>query len=108
MPSLGAGDQVFDALANRARRDIIARLSRGRSTTPDLRRAFAISKQGLSRHLRVLEDAGLIERRRRGRVDDLYLVPSPIDELSQWAAMIKDNWSHNFDRLDAVLSAQND
>lgn len=101
-------DQVFDALANGARREIVARLSRGRATTPDLGRDFEITKQALSRHLRVLEDAGLIERRLRGRVHELNLVPDQLEGMSRWVTTIRDNWSWNLDRLESVLGGRDE
>jgi DNA-binding transcriptional ArsR family regulator len=103
MTSSSVSDLVFDALSNGTRRDIVVRLSRGRATTPELGRDFEISKQALSRHLRVLEDAGLIERRLRGRVHELNLVPAQIEGVSSWATTIRENWSLNLDRLDSVL-----
>ena len=96
-------DTVFDALANEARRDIVVRLSRGRSTTPELGRDFAMSKQALNRHIRVLEEAGLVERRLRGRVHELTLVPDQLEGVSGWARSIRQNWSLNLDRLETVL-----
>lgn len=101
-------DLVFDALANVARRDIVARLSLGRATTPDLGRDFEISKQALSRHLGVLEDAGLIKRRLRGRVHELELVPGQLEGMSRWVAIVRENWSLNFDRLASVLEGRDE
>ncbi len=103
MTSSSVSDVVFDALANGARRDIVVRLSRGRATTPDLGRDFEITKQALSRHLRVLEDAGLIQRRLRGRVHELNLVSDQLEGVSRWVTTVRENWSHNLDRLDSVL-----
>jgi DNA-binding transcriptional ArsR family regulator len=103
MTSSSVSDVVFDALANAARRDIVVRLSRGGATTPDLGRDFHITKQALSRHLRVLEDAGLIERRLRGRVHELNLVPDQLEGVSKWASFVRENWAVNLDRLDSVL-----
>jgi DNA-binding transcriptional ArsR family regulator len=99
----GVLDLVFEALANPARRDIVARLSRGRTTTPELGRDFGFTKQALSRHVRVLEEAGVIERRKRGRVHELSLVPDQLEGVSSWAGTIKENWSLNLDRLESVL-----
>ena len=96
-------DLAFDALANAARRDIVARLSRGGATTPELGREFAMTKQALHRHVRVLEEGGLIERRLRGRVHELNLVPDQLESISNWASGILNNWSFNLDRLESVL-----
>ncbi len=96
-------DPVFEALANPARREIVTTLSRGPSPTPDLAEAFDISKQALSKHLQLLESAGLIARRRRGRTDEIELVVEPFEHLTTWATTITDVWNHNLDRLATVL-----
>jgi DNA-binding transcriptional ArsR family regulator len=101
-------DQVFDALANQSRREIVARLSRGPVTTPEIGRQFGFSKQALSRHLSLLEDAGLIQRLARGRVHELSLVPVPLGEVAGWLADIRRGWETNLDRLDAVLRSSGD
>jgi DNA-binding transcriptional ArsR family regulator len=98
--SLGA---VFAALANEPRRKIVARLSRGSMTTPAIGRQFRFSKQALSRHVGVLEDAGLVERRSHGRVHELALVPAPLDGVTQWVDEVRRGWNANLDRLDALL-----
>lgn len=99
-------DSVFDALANESRREIVDHLSSGTATTPELGRRFAFTKQALNRHLQVLEEAGLVERRLQGRVHELHLVGTPFDELSGWAATVAANWNHNFDRLGQILKEQ--
>jgi DNA-binding transcriptional ArsR family regulator len=96
-------DLVFDALASEPRREIVARLSAGPATTPDIGRHFGFTKQALSRHVAVLEGAGLIQRVARGRVHKLSLVPAPLGEVSGWLAEIRRGWEANLDRLDAVL-----
>ena len=101
-------DLVFDALGNVARRNIVARLSRGATTTPELGRDFSMSKQALHRHVRVLEEGGLIERRMQGRVHELNLVPDQLESISRWAWTILTNWSFNLDRLESVLEEPNE
>ena len=99
-------DRVFDALANESRREIVSHLSAGTATTPELGRRFTFTKQALNRHLQVLEEAGLVERRLTGRVHELHLVATPLDELSGWAATVTENWNHNLDRLGQILKEQ--
>ena len=99
-------DRVFDALANEARREIVSHLSSGSATTPELSRHFTFTKQALNRHLQMLEEAGLVERRLRGRTHELRLHGNRLEELSGWAATVADNWHQNLDRLDQVLKEQ--
>jgi DNA-binding transcriptional ArsR family regulator len=82
-------DAVFDALANGPRRDIVRRLALGPLTTPEVGRHFGFSKQALSRHVAVLEGAGLIQRTVRGRVHELALAPAPLGEVSTWVTEIR-------------------
>ena len=96
-------DVVFDALANEARREIVARLAGGPTTTPDIRQAFSFSKQALSKHMAILEEAGLVRRSLRGRVHELTLVRAPLGEISDWLTEIRRGWQANLDRLDVVL-----
>jgi DNA-binding transcriptional ArsR family regulator len=97
---------VFGALANEQRRAILARLARGPASTPEIALQFDLTKQALSRHLAVLEDAGLVERTMRGRTYDLALVPAPLDRISRWLGGIRRGWHANLDRLDAMLKEQ--
>ena len=96
-------DVVFGALANEPRREIVARLARGPMTTPEIGRYFRFSKQALSRHLSVLDSAGLIERTSKGRVHILALAPDRLSELTTWVAEIRRGWESNLDRLGDVL-----
>lgn len=96
-------DPVFDALASQPRREIVALLSRGSVTTPEIGRRFAFSKQALSRHVAVLDSAGLIERRVHGRVHELSLVPVALGEAAGWLTHVHRAWETNLDRLDLVL-----
>ena len=104
-------DRVFDALANESRRLIVAELGRGPATTPELRRQlhgrslrFAVSKQAFSKHLQILESAGLVERERQGRTDQLRLDASALNDVTSWVGSITEMWRHNLDRLDRVLT----
>jgi DNA-binding transcriptional ArsR family regulator len=96
-------DAVLTALANEHRRDIIARLSHGTMTTPAIRRQYGFTKQALSRHVGLMESAGLISRARRGRVDYIKLVPNRLDPVSHWISELKAGWTASLNRLDEVL-----
>jgi DNA-binding transcriptional ArsR family regulator len=96
-------DAVFDALANEHRRDIISRLALGPMTTPTIGREYGFTKQALSRHVAVLETAGLVSRERLGRVDELHLAPQRLDAVTNWISELKAGWNANLDRLNEVL-----
>jgi DNA-binding transcriptional ArsR family regulator len=96
---------VFAALADPTRLAIVERLLReGERSAGDIAQPFAMSKPAISKHLRVLEDAGLIERRidRQWRV--CRINPSAIRELEAWMARYRRFWDVSFDRLDKVLA----
>ena len=96
-------DALFAALASGPRRAIVAHLTTGPSTTPELGRRFPFSKQALNRHIVALEDIGLIERRLDGRVHTIALVPDRLAGVTEWTDHIRSAWSGNLDRLGAVL-----
>lgn len=96
-------DPVFDALASEHRRRIVDHLAIGPLDTPTLGAKFDMSKQALNRHLLVLEEAGLVERRLTGRVHQLRLVADPLDGVSEWVSQIRRGWQANIDRLATVL-----
>src|SRR5215831_15237518 len=96
-------DLIFDALASEPRREIVAKLSAGPMMTPEIGRGFGFSKQALSRHVAVLESAGLVRRTLRGRVHDLTLVRAPLTEVTGWLDEIDRGWQASLDRLDAIL-----
>ncbi|MFJ7218671.1 ArsR/SmtB family transcription factor [Amycolatopsis sp. NPDC098790] len=77
-------DRAFTALGDPVRRALIARLSRGEATVNELAEPFAITKQAVSRHIQVLEQAGLITRSRDGQRRPCHLVPSALEALTGW------------------------
>jgi DNA-binding transcriptional ArsR family regulator len=99
-------DTVFDALANESRREIVARLARGPMTTPQISRHFGFTKQAMSRHIGVLENAGLVSRTLHGRVHELALVPRRLDGLAAWVSELRRGWTASLERLDEVLRAR--
>lgn len=102
MPNL---DAAFSALADPTRRAILARLASGEATVMELAEPFAVTQPAISRHLKVLEGAGLIVRRVEGAKRPCRLAPAGIDAVDQWLAMLREALAKNYDRLDEVLAA---
>jgi DNA-binding transcriptional ArsR family regulator len=104
MPSL---DAAFSALADPTRRAILARLASGEATVMELAAPFDMTQPAVSRHLKVLEGAGLIVRRVEGAKRPCRLAPAGITEIDRWLAMLREALAANYSRLDAVLAAMN-
>ena len=102
MPNL---DASFSALADPTRRAILARLALGEATVMELAEPFDMTQPAISRHLKVLEGAGLITRRVEGTKRPCRLAPAAVDEIDQWLGMLRKALSANYDRLDDVLAA---
>jgi DNA-binding transcriptional ArsR family regulator len=101
-----ASDQlsaIFGALADPTRRAILARLGDGEATVTELTALFPISMPAISRHLKVLERAGLISRSRSGQHLSSTLRPAPLQEAAEWMERYRQFWDASFDRLDAHL-----
>ena len=96
-------DRVFSALADSTRRDILARLGDGDATVSELAEPFPISLPAISRHLKVLERAGLITRDRQAQWRSSSLVAAPLKEATTWMEHLTQLWDARFDRLDAHL-----
>ncbi|MBR0875521.1 winged helix-turn-helix transcriptional regulator [Bradyrhizobium tropiciagri] len=101
MPNL---DAAFSALADPTRRAILARLALGEATVMELVEPFDLTQPAISRHLKVLEGAGLIVRRVEGTKRPCRLAPSAVAEIDQWLAMLRRALETNYDRLDSVLA----
>ena len=99
-------DLTFAALADPTRRAILARLAQGEATVNELARPFAVSLPAISRHLKVLERAGLIERGREGQARPSRLRAQPLDDAVQWMQTRKRTWEGRMDRLDTHLRQQ--
>jgi len=97
-------DNSFAALADPTRRAILARLALGETTVMELAKPFDMTQPAISRHLKVLEGAGLIIRRVEGTKRPCRLAPAGIAEIDQWLAMLRDAMAKNYDRLDALLA----
>jgi DNA-binding transcriptional ArsR family regulator len=96
-------DATFAALADPTRRAILARLAGGEASVAELARPFAMSQPAVSKHLRVLERAGLVSRRRQAQRRPRRLEPRPLAEATRWLERYRRYWEGNFQRLDAVL-----
>src|SRR5271165_3031917 len=94
---------IFGALADPTRRAILARLADGDATVTELAEPFVISLPAISRHLKVLEHAGLISRSRYGQWLSSTLEPAPLKEATDWMDSYRQFWDASFDRLDAHL-----
>jgi DNA-binding transcriptional ArsR family regulator len=99
-------DTAFSALSDQTRRAILTRLASGEATVMELARPFAMSQPAISRHLRVLEEAGLITRRVEGAKRPCRLAPDGINEIDQWLGLLRKALETNYARLDDVLAAQ--
>jgi DNA-binding transcriptional ArsR family regulator len=97
-------DAAFSALADPTRRAILARLASGERTVMELARPFEMTQPAVSRHLKVLEDAGLITRRTEGTKRPCRLAPAAVGEIDQWLAMLRKALAANYNRLDEVLA----
>jgi DNA-binding transcriptional ArsR family regulator len=98
-------DAVFGALADPTRRAILAQLTKGDRSVGELTEPFAISQPAISRHLKVLERAGLIKRSRRATVRLSHLDAKPLREAAAWLADYQAFWDARYRRLDALLEA---
>lgn len=96
-------DRAFLALADPVRRAIVARLSTGDLTVNELAEPFEITKQAVSRHIQVLEQAGLITRSRDGQRRPCHLAPAALEELTGWIDAYRLEAERRFRRLDHVL-----
>jgi DNA-binding transcriptional ArsR family regulator len=94
---------TFAALADPTRRAILARLVDGAATVKELAAPFAISGPAVSKHLRVLERAGLISRGRDAQWRPCRLEAAPLKEVADWAEGYRHHWDANYERLDAYL-----
>ena len=101
----GAGplDATFAALADPTRRAILARLSQGEASVAELAEPFAMTQPAVSKHLKVLEKAGLVSRGRDGQRRPRRLVAGPLGAASGWLEGYRRFWTRRFKRLDAVL-----
>jgi DNA-binding transcriptional ArsR family regulator len=96
-------DVVFGALADPTRRAILARLAQGDLSVGELAAPFAMSQPAVSRHLKVLENAGLISRSRQATARMSHLETEPLRDASDWLARYRELWEERYERLDDLL-----
>jgi DNA-binding transcriptional ArsR family regulator len=96
-------DLTLSALADPTRRAILARLARGEASVSDLAAPFAMSQPSISKHLKVLERAGLISRRRSAQFRPCRLEAAPLKAVAAWVDEYRRYWEDSFDRLDNYL-----
>lgn len=100
--------RVFAALADPTRRDIVARLSIGDATVGQLAAPYEVSVQAVSKHLKVLEDAGLVSRSRDAQRRPCHLEAEVLDLMTKWIERYRQRAEERFSRLDAVLADMDD
>jgi len=98
----------FAALADPTRRAILARLASGEASVKDLAAPFELSQPAISKHLRVLERAGLIERGRQAQWRPRRLNAGPLRDVADWVGQYRPHWEESFERLDAFLRGLQD
>jgi DNA-binding transcriptional ArsR family regulator len=100
----GGLDRTFAALADPTRRAILARLASGEATVTELMKPFALSQPAISKHLRVLEQAGLISQGRDAQRRPRRLEAGPLAEANEWLERYRQIWEGSFERLDDLLT----
>jgi DNA-binding transcriptional ArsR family regulator len=101
-------DRTFAALADPTRRRILADLAHGDQCVTRLAKPYSMSLPAISKHLRVLENAGLLRRRRYGRVHEMRLDAEPLKQAAQWVEKYRKFWEGSLDRLAAYLETTTD
>ncbi len=94
---------TFAALADPTRRAILARLALGEATVTELAEPFEMSLPGISKHLKVLQRAGLIEQGRQAQWRPCRLKPEPLRDIADWVGQYRRQWEESFERMDAYL-----
>ena len=96
-------DRAFGALSDRTRRAILTRLTKGDAGVLELAAPFPMSQPAITKHLRVLEGAGLVSRHRRARQRLCHLEAGRLKQLSDWVGTYREFWEESFERLDELL-----
>jgi len=103
-PTAAQLDATFAALADPTRRAILARLAEGDASVMELAEPFAMSQPAISKHLKVLEHAGLISRGRDAQRRPCRIEAAPLKEATGWLERYRQIWEHNYQRLDDLLA----
>lgn len=101
-------DAVFGALADPTRRALLARLARGEASVTELAAPFTVSQPAISRHLKVLERAGLITRSRHATARLSHLRAEPLRDATAWLATYREYWEESYERLDELLESMHE
>jgi DNA-binding transcriptional ArsR family regulator len=96
-------DSVLHAISDQTRRAILDRLTDGPSRVTDLAAPFAMSLNAVSKHIKVLEHAGLVRRTQHGREHTLELEPAPLRDVVRWASRYEQFWNERLDRLESFF-----
>jgi DNA-binding transcriptional ArsR family regulator len=97
-------DKTFGALANSTRRAILARLAKGEATVNELAEPFNMSLPAISKHIKVLEDAGLIIQGQKAQYRPCTIDVTPLQEISKWTEQYRHIWEESFDRMDSYIN----
>ena len=97
-------DQTFAALSNSTRRKMLQRLSKGAATVSELAKPFEMSMPAISKHVRVLEQAGLIRQSRRAQYRPCTIQAAPLNEVVEWTEQYRHIWGTSFDRLHSYIN----
>jgi len=101
-------NQTFAALANSTRRAILARLAEGEATVNELAEPFDMSLPAISKHIKVLERAGLITQGQKAQYRPCTIDVTPLEEVSNWTEQYRHIWEARFDRIDDYINQLND
>lgn len=96
-------DRTLSAISDPTRREILERLARGPKSISELARPLDISLPGLMKHVRILEEADLVETRKDGRTRECRLGPARLDDASDWIDTYRKRWERRLDRLEAYI-----
>ena len=99
-------DRIFSALSDATRRAILEHLTQGESSVTALAKPFDMSPPAISKHLRILEETGLIVRRKEGRIHFIHLAADKMKEATEWLNFYRQFWEENFDSLGEYLTAE--
>jgi DNA-binding transcriptional ArsR family regulator len=108
MPQTDQLSQVFGALADPTRRALLIRLTESEATVAELAAPFTMTQPAISRHLKVLESAGLVSRTRRATARLSHLQAGPLREVTSWLAQYQRFWDESYSKLDDLLAALKD
>ncbi len=97
-------DRIFFALSDPTRRAILMQLSHGAATVFKLGEPFSLSPPAVTKHLKLLESANLVVRKKQGKLHYIHINPEPVKEASQWIAQYTAMWNQQLDNLEAFLS----